>query len=186
PAVVDRGQDGDLAPLANIVALLDQQLEGAVTAGMQWSMLCTGEAALADPDQALAEVDDELITGRWYPHTMLGEPVGELCERWDVEQRYDPAEIILDTEVPTLIVTGGLDHVTPPELGEQVHDALPASHLIEVDDAVHAPLEALSLPGPCGQNLVTDFLDDPDSTPDAECAADFEMQLGTPLPPGLG
>jgi len=186
PAVVDRARDGDLAPLANIVAILEQQLEGGVTAGMQQSMLCTGEAGLADPERALAEVDDPLITEYWYPRTMLGEPIGEFCERWDVEQVYDPAEVTLDAEVPTLIVTGGLDHVTPPELGEQVHEALPVSHLVEVGWAVHAPLEALSLPGPCGQDIVTDFLNDPESEPDADCAADFTLQLGTPLPPGLG
>ena len=186
PAVVDRAHDGDLAPLANIAALLEDQLEGSVTAGMQQSMLCTGEAALVDVGAALADVDDELIAEHWYPHTPLGEPVGEFCGRWDVEQIYDPSEITLDTGVPALVVTGEFDHVTPPRFGEQVHDMLPTSHLIEVPQAAHGPLEALSLPGTCGQAIVTDFLDDPHSAPDAACAADFALQLGTPLPPGLG
>lgn len=186
PAIVDRAQDGDLAPLATIIATLEEQLEDGVSVGMQQSMLCTGEAALADPERALAGVDDELVTEHWYPTTTLGESVDEVCDRWDVEQVYDPAEITLETEVPTLIVTGGLDHVTPPELGERLHETLPVSHLVEVEWAVHAPLEALSLTGPCGQRIVTDFLDDPDDGPDAGCADDFTLRLGTPLPAGLG
>ena len=188
PAVVDRAHDGDLTPMATIVACYEQRTEGSLAAGMQQSMLCTGEAGLLDPQAALADVDDELIAGHWYPQTMYGAPAEEFCESWDVEQIYDPSEISLDTEVPTLVVTGEFDHVTPPHLGEQVHDALPASHLIEVPQAVHGPLEGLSLPGTgtCGQGIVTDFLDDPGRAPDAGCAADFALQLGTPLPPGLG
>ena len=60
------------------------------------------------------------------------------------------------------------------------------SHLVEVPQAVHSPLEGLSRPGPCGQSVVTDFLDHPDTAPDADCAADFALQPGNPLPARFG
>ncbi len=186
PAVVDRAHDGDLAPLANIVTALEQQRAGRFSTGMSNSMGCTGEAALVDAELALADVDDALIAEHWYPHIRLGEPVGAFCDRWDVEQIYDPSEISLDAEVPTLVVTGELDHVSLPQYGQQIHDALPDSYLIEVPHAVHEPLESLVQTGPCGQNIVTDFLNDPDTAPDAACAADFALQLGNPLPARFG
>lgn len=82
--------------------------------------------------------------------------------------------------------TGGLDHVTLPRYGQQVHDAVPVSYLIEVPQAVRSPLESLFHPGQFGQNIVTDFLDDPGAAPNADCAADFSLQLGNPLPARFG
>jgi pimeloyl-ACP methyl ester carboxylesterase len=186
PAVVDRAHDGDLAPLANAVAPVEQQFEHIFSMGMNYSMGCTGESALVDTERALADVDDELIAEHWFPHFRLGERLSEFCDRWDVEQIYDPAQISLDAEVPTLVVTGEFDQVSLPRYGQQIHDSLPVSHLIEVPQAVHEPLEALFRDGSCGQNIVTDFLDDPDIAPDANCAADFALQLGNPLPARFG
>ncbi len=186
PAMVARARDGDLTPLANAVASVEHERAGRESRGMYNSMMCTGESGLVDPDRALANVNDELIAEHWFPHVRLGAPVAGFCERWDVEQIYDPAEISLATEVPTLVVTGGLDHVTLPRYGQQVHDALPVSHLVEVPQAVHSPLEILFQHGPCGRNIVTDFLDDPEAAPDADCAADVALRLGNPLPAGFG
>ena len=186
PAMVDRAHDGDLAPLANAIVPVEHQQTGLMSIGMNYSMGCTGETALVDTERALADVDDELITEHWYPHFRLGGRVAEFCDRWDVEQLYDPSTISLDAEVPTLVVTGEFDQTSLPRYGQQIHDALPVSYLIEVPQAVHSPLEALFQPGPCGQNLVTDFLDDPDTAPDADCAADFALQLGNPLPARFG
>lgn len=185
PAFVDHAADGDLEPLARLVATLEHQLEGMVATGMQMSMICSGEGALATPEAALADVDSPLVRQHWYPAALIGEPIGAACQRWDVEHTYDPADTTLDNDVPTLIVTGGLDHVTPPRLGHQLHTALPTSHLIEVAGAAHQPLETLSLPGPCGQQILDDFLADPTSQPDASCADPFDPQMRPQLPPQL-
>lgn len=185
PAFVDHAADGDLEPLARLVATLEHQLEGTVATGMQMSMICSGEGALATPEDALADVDSPLVQQHWYPADLFGEPIDAACQRWNVDHVYDPADTTLDNDVPTLIVTGGLDHVTPPRLGQQVHDALPTSHLVEVAGAAHQPLETLSLPGPCGQQILGDFLDDPTSQPDASCADPVEPQMTPQLPPQL-
>lgn len=184
PAFVDQAADGELQTLATIVATVEQQVEGLVTTGMQMSMICSGEGALAEPGAALADVDSQVLAEHWYPGDLLGEPIGDACQRWDVAQAYDPAEVTLDHDVPTLIVTGGLDHVTPPRLGEQVHQALPTSHLVEVAGAAHGPLETLSLQGGCGQQILGDFLADPATAPDASCAEDVQPQVRSELPTG--
>jgi len=177
PALVAQAHAGDLTPLANAVAPVEHEHAGTGSQGMYNSMHCTGESGLMDPERALANIDDELIAEHWFPHVRLGAAVAEVCARWDVEQLYDPADITLDTEVPTLIVTGELDQVSLPRYGQQIHDALPTSHLIEVPQAVHSPLEILSNPGPCGQSIVTDFLDDPATAPDAACAGNYTLTL---------
>ena len=177
PALVAQAHAGDLTPLANAVAPVEHEHAGTGSQGMYNSMHCTGESGLMDPERALANIDDELIAEHWFPHVRLGAAVAEVCARWDAEQLYDPADITLDTEVPTLIVTGELDQVSLPRYGQQIDDALPTSHLIEVPQAVHSPLEILSNPGPCGQSIVTDFLDDPATAPDAACAGNYTLTL---------
>lgn len=185
PAFVDAAADGDLSPLADLSALLAQQLEGALSAGMQYSMVCSGEGALASAEDARASLDSELLAEHWFGSNMLGEPMAEVCDIWDVEHDYDPAAVSLDIEAPTLILTGGLDHVTPPRLGEQLHADLPQSQLIEVPGATHGPLETVSLPGPCGQRLVGAFLADPGAELEAACATGVRPFVTTSLPAGF-
>ena len=48
-----------------------------------------------------------------------------------------------DIEVPTLIIAGRRDTVTPLHRSEQMHELMPHSELVVIDDATHvAPLEA--------------------------------------------
>jgi pimeloyl-ACP methyl ester carboxylesterase len=96
----------------------------------------------------------------------------EACDGWDVDAVYDPEQVVIDHEVPTLIVTGELDHVTSPALGRSVAERLANSTLIEVPATGHAPLEVL---GPCGQQIAAEFLLDPSSPPDAGCATEREL-----------
>lgn len=178
PALVDLAQDGELAPLAQIAALLEQELE-LLSTGMHFSMLCSGEGALATHDASLGDVDSAVIVEHWAPGSLIGgELLEQVCDVWDVEAVYDPGDQDLDVAVPALIFTGALDHVTPPELGQQVHDGLATSYLIEVPDVGHSPLEALGL---CGQQIVAGFLDDPTVAPDGSCATDRRLQLLTDL-----
>jgi pimeloyl-ACP methyl ester carboxylesterase len=183
PALIDRAHDGELEPLATIAASLAEQVEDVISTGMQFSMLCSGEAGAFDPEKSLQRLDDGLIEEYWFPASPIGgRPTVEACEIWDVEQTYEPGEVTLDSGVPALIVTGAFDHVTPPRFGERLDQALDTSHLVEVPVAGHGPLEAL---GACGQQLVEDFLADPDTPPDDGCATGIPLVWPTELPPGL-
>lgn len=183
PALIDRARERDLQPLATIAAALAEQVGEAISTGMQFSMLCSGEAGVFDPEVSLEQLDDGLIAEHWFPASPIGGgPTTEACDIWDVEQIYEPGEISIDSEAPALIVTGAFDHVTPPRLGEQLDRALETSHLVEVPVAGHGPLEAL---GVCGQQLVRDFLADPATAPDDGCATEIPLEWQTELPPGL-
>jgi pimeloyl-ACP methyl ester carboxylesterase len=185
PAMVDEAREGDLTPLAWVAAAIEEELAETISDGMRFSMLCSAEAALASPEAALADVENELIEEHWFPASVVGgEATSDACDLWDVELAYDPATVELDSEVPTLIVTGEFDHVTPPQLGEQVHEALRASHLVHVPGASHGPLEALSLE--CRREVMGAFLVDPERAPDDRCAARTQLVLRTTLPPGFG
>ena len=183
PAMIDRARGGDLEPLAQIVAALEEALEDSVTTGMQLSMLCSAEAALADPDTSLDGIESDLLREHWYPASLIGgASTGELCDVWDVELAYLPGDMPLPVDTPALIVTGAFDHVTPPRYGEAIAAELATSHLVEVANAGHGPLESLDA---CGRQIAAGFLGDPTSAPDDTCADEVRLMI-LPELPGFG
>jgi pimeloyl-ACP methyl ester carboxylesterase len=171
PAIVEQARGGDLSTLAEIRALIDQQLEEGISVGLHYSMVCTGEGASFDVEAARDELRTDVLDEHWFSDGGLGaEHTAAVCDAWGVEQVYDPADFTFPEEVPALIVTGELDHVTRPAFGTAVADELDTAHLVEVPGVGHAPLESLEafVPG-CGQGIVEDFLADPQAAPDDTC-----------------
>jgi 3-oxoadipate enol-lactonase len=61
----------------------------------------------------------------------------EACIGFDVRQRLN------EIEVPTLIIAGALDRVTPPRLSRELHEGIKESRLVIVDGAGHMlPMES--------------------------------------------
>jgi len=82
-----------------------------------------------------------------------------------------------------LILSGGLDPVTPPARGAEVAATLPNSRHIVARGYGH-----IVSPHACGPRLIAAFIDDPGSgkLPPA-CVAHFENSARPPLwPDGLG
>ena len=59
--------------------------------------------------------------------------------------------------MPTLLLAGTYDPVTPPSWAEQAAGGLSSSRTVVVDGAGHAVIDA----GPCPQQLIVSFLRDP-------------------------
>jgi pimeloyl-ACP methyl ester carboxylesterase len=170
PVLLAAALDGDLEPLAGLAATIDSGLED-IPRGMYLSMVCSGEGASYDAEVARAGLRSPVLADRWFDQAGLGgQGTAELCALWDVEATLQPGELELASDLPTLLFTGEVDHVTPPGLGQQLHAQLPASHLVEVRGLAHAPLEGLdALAGGCGSEIVAAFLDDPNRTPNTIC-----------------
>ncbi len=59
----------------------------------------------------------------------------QLCDKFDLLEKYKNQEIKID--VPTLIIVGEKDELTPPKYAKFFHDHIPYSELIVVPDAGH-------------------------------------------------
>jgi len=171
PGMLIAAREGDLEPLTGLVAAIEEQFDG-IPMGMYASMVCSGEAAHFDAEVAAGGLTTPVLEEGWFDQLGIGgRDTNQLCELWDVEPSFDPGGFELATDVPTLIVTGEVDHVTPPVLGEQVHEQLDNSQLVEARSLAHGPLEGLNaVVAGCGSSIITAFLDDPDSEPDTTCA----------------
>ncbi len=158
PAALDAIAHGRIPAIAFRQGPSDER--ASVTDGMTLSVVCAEEAAYADRDR-IARVARRLpLLPRALvaEDLLLGRPLFAICRRWHVP-RADPATFRpVRSSVPALVVTGQLDHITPPRYGRTVAAQLPNARYVEVPGVGHSPVLA---GGACALQVVLRFLDDP-------------------------
>ncbi len=158
---------GDYATLS---ALLSAYLRDGefFSMGMHFSVQCHEEnifTAEAEVVAAVAKYPD--LAGNFSHSTLSGPPALAVCNLWGAGAA-DPIEnepILSD--IPTLILAGEYDPVTPPAWGEQVKSHLSNAAYFEFPGTGHG----VSISGACALELVEAFLADPYSDLDASCLA---------------
>jgi pimeloyl-ACP methyl ester carboxylesterase len=102
----------------------------------------------------------------------------EACKIWDVESigEFQPVE----SDIPTLILSGEFDPITPPEFGNILAGTLSSSHTFTFPGMGHGAFTK----HPCPNSIVMDFLEDPSTTPDATCIDDMDTIFTVPAQGG--
>jgi hypothetical protein len=89
-------------------------------------------------------------------------------------------DVDVTTDVPTLILRGGLDVATPTFRSEVVARSLPRARLVVFPDGTHVQLGAINL---CAVRIVTAFVRDPGAPLPLECVKESRFP-GFVLPDG--
>lgn len=132
--------------------------------GMRYSVLCSEEAAFTSFSTAMARGDGLEPRLRDYLEQDLQTDFST-CDAWGVES-VDPIEnVAVKSEIPTLVMTGEFDPVTPPAWGEAVIETLPNATHVVFPNLSHGVFFDRSCPG----EIVAAFLDDPYADPDLHC-----------------
>lgn len=167
PALIYDASDGEYTQIVNQLWKTGQ-LNNAFAIGMSMSVFCREEAPFAEnlvmqetgkyPEALRRQIDLSLMSG------ILGL---EICKIWDV-----PAASLLEEQpvtgsVPTLILNGQYDPVTPPAWGQAAAQALENGYFYELPGVGHGVLAG----GTCPQGMMLAFLNNPAGPPDASCIA---------------
>lgn len=144
PLLIHTAQvDGDLRPLAAQSLLTTRELAEQIALGLRSSVICAED----EPLYATREVE------AGYLGDLLARAFASACEVWprgEVSEAFrDPVE----SPVPTLILSGERDPITPPAYGDIVAETLPNSRRIVADGQGHNIFYRGCIPG-----LVADFL----------------------------
>ena len=87
----------------------------------------------------------------------------ELCAAWDVPSLgVDFIDPVI-SDVPTLIVAGEFDPLTPPAWGERAAETLARSRVVSVRGEAHGPTQQWGGDG-CAMSLAGAFIDAPEAT----------------------
>jgi len=138
PPLLLQARDGDLAPIAAQGILAVTDIQAGMSRPLQLSVLCSEDVPLyTDPTPGA-------------PSTFLGNGAREafrtLCAEWP-RAPLDPSfHQSPPIEVPTLLLSGEADPVTPPRWADLAAASLPASRRITVPGQGHGVLVRGCLP----------------------------------------
>jgi pimeloyl-ACP methyl ester carboxylesterase len=147
------------------IALLD-----LTSRGMMLSVFCTDDLIGRTPEDLLnirAELPRQLMSSV-DPELIVEYGGFGMCDGWPVEEADAWVKEPLVSDIPTLVLEGEFDPVTPPEYGELVAGYLSNSYFFEFPGVGHDILA-----NACAREIAGDFLDDPTRAPDAACIADI-------------
>lgn len=162
PGVIAAGERGDLG-LASVIYLRQQgsSLEG-LAEGLYLAVECRERAPFSDP----AEVDRVAVEAPpWLADAVTAETDLDDCDPWEAPPAEAPGQPVT-LPVPTLVLAGRFDPVTPPSWSRATADRLSGSTFALVRTGGHG----VSLDA-CGAGLAASFLDDPGARIDTSCAA---------------
>jgi pimeloyl-ACP methyl ester carboxylesterase len=138
-----------------------------VSAGMQFSVQCNEEAVFTDRDTvttAYAEFPE--LETLFETSANLGAQFFNTCAAWGAGQAPPLENEPITSDVPTLVLAGEYDPITPPQWGRLAAETLSQSTYVEFPGVGHGP----SADRDCPKAIVRGFLDDPTGDPDLNCA----------------
>jgi pimeloyl-ACP methyl ester carboxylesterase len=129
---------------------------------MHYSVWCREEQSFETQEEALALAADlPPVFGEYF----AASPDWEVCAGWGagVADAVENEAVISD--IPTLVLSGHYDPVTPPSSGRQAAETLSNSFFYEFRYLAHGAMRS----NRCALRIGLAFLDDPWSEPDASC-----------------
>ncbi len=134
---------------------------GFFSVGMQLSVECNEEISFElDPDDS--PTDDPRIR-RLRSLNQTGD-LFDLCPQWPAGQAPPVENETVVSDVPTLLLGGQYDPITPPSGMDVIAAGLTTSYQFLFPHEGHGVV-----PTACGADLVSQFIADPFDEPDAEC-----------------
>ncbi len=133
--------------------------------GFYFSVLCQESLPAADPQVMAAQAAAFPELDGYLRHRSEI----SICEAWDLEPAPLRSAGPVQSDIPTLILAGAYDPITPPAWSKATADALSHSFYHEFSAAGHN----VSTGNTCADEMMAAFLRDPAVDPDASCLADL-------------
>ena len=172
PEIIGSVSAGDYGALIAGAMLVTADLPEQISNALHYSVICTEDVpriAPADASATLADVRSRALAMRALA----------VCDVWPKGKAPAGSALPVESPTPVLILSGGLDPVTPPANGAEVAKTLPASRHIVARGYGH-----IVSPHACAPRLIAAFIDDPSfATLPASCVEHFEKSVRPPLWP---
>jgi len=162
PALIHRAANGALAPLAAQTIMTARQVGDQLASGMQNSVICTEDV----PFFAAADIDRAALS-RTYQGADQLDALVEICKLWPQGPVDADLHSPLVSAIPTLLLSGEADPVTPPADAERAARGLAHHRHLVLGGEGHGQVATGCVP-----KLMAQFLDGAaPETLDATCLA---------------
>jgi pimeloyl-ACP methyl ester carboxylesterase len=181
PAVIYQANNGNYRFFSQIMPqiVFDQTL----AYGMYNSVVCAEDADYTTSDVDLTGVRPELAEYA----VEDAESLLAGCRIWDVPALDTRVDDPVTSTIPTLIMNGRFDPITPPSNGVAAAQTLSQSYNLTFGYVGHGALTT----GACAEGIAAAFLADPSQAPDSDCIAEqpnarFLTPANTRFAPNIG
>ena len=140
---------------------LEEATRRGTALGMHLSLQCSEEVPFSGVDSY--EFADEAVPAA-LRSGFTADFYLEYCEEWPVPKAPTSENEPVKSDVPTLVMAGEFDPITPPAYAELVAGDLSNSTLITVNGESHG-----ASVGPCGTSLAKAFIRDPNLELNTDC-----------------
>jgi pimeloyl-ACP methyl ester carboxylesterase len=178
PALIHQAAQGSLAPLAAQTIMTARQVGDQLASGMQNSVVCSEDV----PFFTAANIDRTRILQTYQGMDQL-DALLEICKLWPQGSVDGDLHDPLKSDVPTLLLSGEADPVTPPAAAERAALGLTRHRHLVLSGEGHGQVATACIP-----KLMAEFLDRaaPDKL-DATClerhrSAPFFVNMTGPSP----
>jgi pimeloyl-ACP methyl ester carboxylesterase len=178
PTLIHRAAQGALAPLAAQTVMTARQVGDQIASGMQMSVICSEDV----PFFAAAGIDRAALA-RTYQGVDQLDALAEICKLWPQGPVDADLHSPLHSEIPTLLLSGEADPVTPPDNAERAARGLAHHRHLILSGEGHGQVATACVP-----KLMAEFLDTAaPATLDATCLerhrpAPFFVNMTGPAP----
>lgn len=159
----------------SLVAFFEAYLmEDLVATGSYYAVICAEHSRIAPADTDETILSPSMIS--WEEQNQ--EEYQARCSRWNLSIPDQMLTVMPDSDVPTLLLSGFFDPVTPPEYGEiALKSFLSGQHLIDPIGS-----HGIAFSDKCTKNIIEDFLDNPEIPVNSDCFEDTDRKIPT-VPP---
>jgi pimeloyl-ACP methyl ester carboxylesterase len=171
PRIIYEARANEFSFLERILSVL--VFDRTMSVGMYYTVLCAEDGDISDDEWDFSNLPPQIVESE------EGSPeyYQRACQLWDVETLGPEVDQPVSSDVPTLILSGDFDPITPPAYAEAAAETLPNSYEFVFPWGGHGAAAS----GECQDQIILDFLNDPNRAPDASCIAAYEgMQFLTP------
>lgn len=176
PQIIYQAKAGNYTALTSMMGLLIAQ-ESAMSPGMQYSVQCNEERPFttqAEYEAAIARFPE--LAPYYDDATELGFAI---CAGWQAGKSAAIENQPVSSDIPTLVMSGEYDPITPPAWGAQAAKTLSKSYNFVYPATGHGG----SLDSECATGMMIAFINDPSKAPDSACIA--KMAPPAFIVPGL-
>jgi pimeloyl-ACP methyl ester carboxylesterase len=159
PALIHEAAHGKLRPLAAQSVMNMRQISDQLANGMQYSVICS------EDEPFFTGAIDRAAMAKTYQGTDMADALHEICKLWPRGPVDADLHAALHSDIPTLLLSGEADPVTPPIDAERAAEGLTRHRHLILKGEGHGQLATGCMP-----IIAADFLDEaaPDKL-DASC-----------------
>ena len=162
PEIIFDARDGTFGDLARLQGQFLAELEFG-SLGMHYSVQCGEEARFTSPEM----VGTAVAPFPEFRGIFDREPIFGICQEWGSREGDPKENEAVVSDIPTLVLAGEYDPITPPSWGQLAAGSLSNSFYFEFPGIGHG----VSVSGQCPLGVTLAFVERPTVRPDASCIA---------------